>query len=61
MPGYSLMLGQIYKLFKEGVSRQEFFGGGGGAGSSKRQFRGNFHTDKQKKTGGGLPPIDPPL
>ena len=42
-----------------GGSGQEFVEG---AGSSKRQFRGNFHTDKQnKKKSGGVKPLDPSL
>ena len=38
-------------------------GGGGGLGSSKRQVRGNFHTDKQtaKKSWGVKPPNPPPF
>ena len=44
--------------FRAGILRR---GGGGGGGSSKRLVRGNFLTDKQRKTQGDKPPNPPPL
>ena len=61
-------------LFYDGISpqarnsdhlKQQLLVGDVGAWSSKRQVRGNFQTDKQKKTSEGvlnpLTPLDPPL
>ena len=54
--------GWIYEYFKGGPGRNS---SRGVQGASKRQVRGNFHTDKQKRTWRVTPypppPVDPPL
>ena len=52
------MQGRIYKFFKEGVSRQEFFGGGGGGqGPRKGNSVGIFILTIKKNMGGGVTPL----